>query len=231
MPMSKIEETQINNGLPVAREGLPFILIGSVLTLLSLYFGFFIYNNLLFVSIFMGIITLFIIYFFRDPPRENPTHDEKTVLIPADGKILDIQHLKDGNNPLSEPAIKVSIFMSIFNVHVNRIPITGRILKIIYNPGKFFSANLNKASEQNENNRVTIQTDNGRKIVFVQIAGLIARRIVCWIKEWDNVKAGQRCGLIRFGSRVDIYLPHDSRIILKPRCRVKAGETILGYLS
>ena len=121
--------------------------------------------------------------------------------------------------------------MSLFSVHVNRIPIGGKILATLYNPGKFFSANLDKASEQNENNRITLQTGDGRRIVLVQIAGLIARRIVCWIKEGDHVRTGQRFGLIRFGSRLDLYLPDDTHITVQPFHKVKAGETILGYLS
>jgi phosphatidylserine decarboxylase len=120
--------------------------------------------------------------------------------------------------------------MSIFNVHVNRIPSKGRISEIVYNNGRFFSANLDKASEYNENNRITLETDKGHTIIFIQIAGLIARRIVCWIDEMDYVKAGQRFGLIRFGSRLDIYIPSESRISIKVRDRVKAGETIIGYL-
>ena len=224
------EKTRYSNSLPVAKEGFSFILIGCVFLLLFLFMGFFWHTSLFYASFFMGIITLFLIIFFRDPNRECPVQ-EKTALTPADGKVLDICYLKDANNPLGEPAIKISIFMSLFNVHVNRVPISGKISRISYSPGKFFSANLDKASKQNENNRITVQTDDGRKIIFVQIAGLIARRIVCWIKERDNVEAGQRCGLIRFGSRVDVYLPGDSHIIAKPKDKVKAGETILGYLS
>lgn len=218
------EGKRINNRLPFAREGLPFIFIGSFFTLIFLYLGF------LVLTVFTGVLSLFTMFFFRDPARETQVPD-KSVLTPADGKILGIHHLKDDNNPLGEPAVKVSVFMSLFSVHVNRIPIGGKILGILYNPGKFFSANLNKASEQNENNRITLQTGDGRRIVFVQIAGLIARRIVCWIKEGDNVRTGQRFGLIRFGSRLDLYLPGDTRIIVQPFHKVKAGETILGYLS
>lgn len=224
MPLSKKEEKRINNRLPVVREGLLFITVSSAITCIFLYFG------LLFLGIFAGVMSLFTIFFFRDPKRENRVH-EKTVLTPADGKILGIQHLQDNDNPLGKPAIKVSIFMSIFNVHVNRIPTAGRILKIIYHPGKFFSANRDKASEQNENNRIILETSDGREIVFVQIAGLIARRIVCWIKEGVKVQAGQRFGLIRFGSRLDIYLPDDTKLLIQPKNKVKAGKTILGYLS
>jgi len=181
------------------------------------------------MAIFTGLLSIFTIYFFRDPERENDV-PENIVLTPADGKILDIRYLNNSKNPLGEPATKVSVFMSIFNVHVNRIPVNGTISKITYHPGNFFSANREKASEQNENNRITLQADNGYKIVFIQIAGLIARRISCWIKEGDRVKAGQRFGLIRFGSRLDIYLPYDSRIIAQPHHKVKAGISILGYL-
>lgn len=221
---STLESTRINNRLPFAREGFPFIFIGIFFTFLCLYFG------LVVLTVVAGLLSLFIMYFFRDPTRDNDI-PEKTVLTPADGKVLDVRYLKDDNNPLGEPAVKVSIFMSLFNVHVNRVPISGKILEIIYHPGKFFSAPLDKASEQNENNLVALQTADGRKIVFVQIAGLIARRIVCWIKEGDHVRAGQRFGLIRFGSRLDVYLPDDTRITVKHRHKVKAGKTILGYLS
>jgi len=119
--------------------------------------------------------------------------------------------------------------MSVFNVHVNRIPVKGRISGINYHPGGFFSANLDKASEQNENSSITLDAGNGHRIVFVQIAGLIARRIVCWVKAGDDFAAGQRFGLIRFGSRVDIYLPCDSRVTSRLREQVKAGESVIGY--
>ena len=223
MPLTKRKDKRINNRLPVAREGLFFITAGMAITCIFLYF------EVLFLGMFSGVLSLFTIYFFRDPNRENRV-DEKTVLVPADGKILGIHNLQDSNNPLGKPAIKVSIFMSIFNVHVNRIPAAGRILKIIYHPGKFFSANREKASELNENNRIILETSDGREIAFVQIAGFIARRIVCWIKEGAEVQAGQRFGLIRFGSRLDIYLPGDTKILVQPKNKVKAGKTILGYL-
>jgi phosphatidylserine decarboxylase len=120
--------------------------------------------------------------------------------------------------------------MSLFDVHVNRIPIGGRISGILYRPGAFFAANLDKASEKNEQNAVFLDTRDGGRIVFVQIAGLIARRIACWVREGDEVQAGQRFGLIRFGSRVDVYLPEGSHVFVEPGHNVKAGKTILGYL-
>ena len=220
---SNIEKTRINNRLPVAREGLPFIFLGVIYTLLFLFLG------LEVLATLVGLLCLFIVCFFRDPARQNRGSD-KTVLSPADGTILGIHHLENDRNPLGEPAVKISVFMSVFNVHVNRIPIMGRISEIVYSPGKFFSAHLDKASESNEKNLIALQTEEGRKVVFVQIAGLIARRIVCWIKEGDHVEAGQRFGLIRFGSRLDVFVPKDTQITVQPRNKVKAGETILGNL-
>lgn len=213
---------RIHNRLKIAREGLPFVGIGVAFCLL------FTVLDLDLAAAILGALTLFTIYFFRDPERRNESSEE-TVLAPADGRIVGVHNLEDGENLLGEPGTKVSIFMSVFNVHVNRIPATGRISGISYFPGRFFSANLDKASAQNENNRVTLETF-GRRIVFVQIAGLIARRIACWIKEGDEVKAGQRFGLIRFGSRLDIYLPSEIRVIAQKGQKVKGGETILGYM-
>jgi phosphatidylserine decarboxylase len=221
---SHIEKTRINNRLPVAREGLPFIALGLFMTLLFTLLG------LEILALLAGLLTFFIIFFFRDPARRSQVSD-KSVLTPADGTILRVQHFEDDDNPLGEPSIKISVFMSLFNVHVNRIPIMGKISEIVYHSGKFFSAYLDKASEKNEKNLIALQTGDGRNIVFVQIAGLIARRIVCWIKEGDYVKTGQRFGLIRFGSRLDIYLPKDTRVTVQPRDKVKAGETVLGDLS
>ena len=200
------------------------MLLGCALVFVFSYLGF------LILSGFAVILTLFTLFFFRDPDRNNTVPD-KAVLTPADGKIIQIQHLENDNNPLGEPAVKISIFMSVFNVHVNRIPMDGTIKDITYYPGKFFSANLDKASEQNERNSVTLQTRDSRNIVFIQIAGLIARRIVCWVKKGDNMQAGQRFGLIRFGSRLEVYLPVDTRITARLHQKVRAGETIIAYLK
>lgn len=220
----ELDKSRINNKWPLAREGLPFVFVGCTLTFILICIGF------LFVSIVTGIITLFIIFFFRDPDRKNDA-SPKSVLTPADGTILEIQHLEDLNNPLGKPSFKISIFMSIFNVHVNRLPIACTVKKITYQPGRFFSANLDKASKFNENNRIKLQTADSRTIIVIQIAGIIARRIACWIKEGDRLDVGQRFGLIRFGSRLEVYLPEDSKITAQPGQKVKAGETIIGYLS
>jgi phosphatidylserine decarboxylase len=223
MVESYIQKTRIENILPVAREGLPFIIPGLLITLLLFFLG------LLYVAVPLGLLTLFTIYFFRDPDRIG-TGEEGAVFSPADGTIIDIRRFEGSDNLMGEPAMKISIFMSVFNVHVNRIPFKGKISKINYNSGKFFNASFDKASEQNERNGITLDTGNGQRIVFVQIAGLIARRIVCWVKDGDDVEAGQRFGLIRFGSRVDVYLPVVSRINVRLSERVKAGKTIIGYL-
>lgn len=224
MPSPQIERSRIHNKLPVAREGLPFIFAGVGASFLFFFLG------LEAPALFFGAISVFVVFFFRDPERQV-TAIEKAVLTPADGRILEIRDLDDCANPLEEPAIKVSIFMSLFNVHVNRIPVSGKVSSIRYHSGNFFSANLDKASEQNEQNKITLKTGEGRKIIIVQVAGLIARRIVCWVREGEEVQSGQRFGLIRFGSRLDVYLPRDSRILTRTHHKVRAGKTILGHLS
>jgi len=208
----------------VAKEGVLFIVVSSGLTILLVCLGHF------FLSMLFGVLALFIIFFFRDPERRHDPGEEGTVLTPADGTILQIIHLNGEDNPIGRSAVKVSIFMSIFNVHVNRVPIGGIIEKISYHPGEFFSANLDKASNENESNLITLKTGHGERIAFVQIAGLIARRIACWIEKGDHVTQGQRFGIIRFGSRLEVYLPSESRIAVQARQKVKAGITAIGYL-
>ena len=175
-----------------------------------------------------SLFTLFVIYFFRDPERLIPP-EEKAILSPADGKVIRVEPCKE-ERFLKGPAIKISVFMSLFSVHVNRIPLTGTIAQSSYFPGKFFSANLDKASAANEQNALLIETAEGARILTLQIAGLIARRIVCWVKKGDRVVRGQRFGLIRFGSRLDIYLPPETRVQAQPGQKAYGGQTILGYL-
>jgi phosphatidylserine decarboxylase len=219
-----LDESRVNNKWPFAKEGIPFILAGCALIVIFSVFGFVI------IPILASIITIFIIFFFRDPDRKSVSNPN-AVLTPADGKILEIKHLKDVNNPLGQEALKVSIFMSVLSVHVNRIPIAATVKEVTYTPGRFFSANLDKASKYNENNRIILKTLDSRHIALVQIAGLIARRIACWIREDDVVDKGQRFGLIRFGSRVEVFLPADSQITVGLNQKVSAGKTIIGYLS
>ncbi|MEA3361254.1 MAG: phosphatidylserine decarboxylase family protein [Thermodesulfobacteriota bacterium] len=218
-----MDQKRIKNKLPVAREGLPFIIAGVALAIIMGVF------HLILLALVISMITLFIVYFFRDPER-SPVGDERAVLTPADGKILSIEKLDKGDHNFKHSSIKISIFMSIFNAHINRIPIRGKILDISYTPGKFFSANMDKASKFNEHNIITLETDDDKKIVFVQIAGLIARRIACWVKERDNVETGQRFGLIRFGSRLEVYLPANSEVTVQKGQKVKAGQTVIGYI-
>jgi phosphatidylserine decarboxylase len=174
------------------------------------------------------LFTLFVLYFFRDPERSIPP-EEGAIISPADGKVIHVEPCRE-ERFLKSPAVKISVFMSLFNVHVNRIPLSGSIADSSYFPGKFFRANLDKASSANEQNALLIETAGGARILTVQIAGIIARRIVCWVKKGDRVARGQRFGLIRFGSRLDIYLPPDIQVQARVGQRVYGGQTILGYL-
>lgn len=213
----------LNRQSIIVPEGLPFIFAFGILTLALAAFSFPI------LAVVSFAFTIFVVCFFRNPERITPDR-EGAVIAPADGRIIKVEtmfcdDLVRGN------FIKISIFMNIFNVHVNRIPYSGTVKRLRYNKGCFFSAHLDKASVLNENNAIVITTDKGHDILTVQIAGLIARRIVCWIKEGMPVKRGERFGLIRFGSRLDVYLPPSASIAAKVGDMVKAGETVLGELS
>jgi phosphatidylserine decarboxylase len=177
---------------------------------------------------FFTLLTLLVICFFRDPERVIPP-GEKAVLSPADGRVVQVQPCVE-ERFLKGPAIKVSVFMSVFNVHVNRSPLKGRIIDSAYARGKFLRADLNQASFSNEQNALLVETAEGVRLLVVQIAGLIARRIVCWVKKGDAVERGQRFGLIRFGSRLDIYLPEKTALQVQLGQKALAGQTILGYL-
>jgi phosphatidylserine decarboxylase len=208
--------------IPVVREGLVFIF-----PLLSIS----VFLWILGISAwawFFSLLTVFVISFFRDPERTIPAGD-KAILSPADGKIIRIESCIE-ERFLKGPALKVSIFMSVFNVHVNRIPLSGRIAEVAYRPGKFVSANLDKASAANEQNALLLEAAGGTKLLFVQIAGLIARRIVCWVRKGDPVERGRRFGMIRFGSRMDVYLPPNVQIQARLGQKAYGGQTILGYL-
>jgi len=211
-----------NKNSPIALEGLPFILPLAVLLLLFLFLDF--YRT----SMVFFLLCLFTIWFFRNPNRTAPA-DEKSVLSPADGKVLKVEELVE-DEILHKKIKKVSIFMNIFNVHVNRVPMSGTVRKIRYTPGKFLSANLDKASSLNERNALLVVGNDGTEIMTTQIAGLIARRIVCWVKEGMAVERGERFGLIRFGSRLEVFMPPDARVVVDKGDRVRAGETVIGYL-
>ena len=208
---------------PIAKAGLPFVGIAAFATAVFALLG------LAFLALTGLAATFFICYFFRDPDRLVPDRDG-VVVSPADGKVIKVETVEKGRF-YNEKCLKVSIFMSIFNVHVNRVPYGGEIVRTSYFPGKFFSANLDKASEDNEHNALFLKTDQGKEICFVQIAGLVARRIICNVQEGQKVLRGQRFGLICFGSRLDVYLPADTNISVKVGDRVSAGTSVLGELQ
>ena len=208
---------------PVASAGYPFIFIAAFTTVILALLG------LTTLTIIGLVVTLCICGFFRDPDRVIP-NEEGVVVSPADGKVI-IAGPVEQSPYYDGPAFKISVFMSVFNVHVNRVPFSGKVNSIDYYPGKFFSANLDKASQQNEHNAVSIEMDNGKPLCVVQIAGLIARRIICYINPGDQLLRGQRFGLICFGSRLDIFLPTEINLKVAVGDKVKAGTSILGQFD
>lgn len=206
----------------IAREGWPF-LAGSVLisAVVTVYAGWW--------SAPLWLLSLFVLQFFRDPPRQVPG-DGKSVLSPADGRIVAIEPVRDPW--LQRDALKVSVFMNVFNVHSNRSPVDGEVKQRWYHPGAFVNAALDKASVENERNALHIRASNGgHDITCVQVAGLIARRILCYVEAGIPLVRGQRYGFIRFGSRVDLYLPLDTRVKVVIGDKVRATSTILAELS
>ncbi|HRF07305.1 MAG TPA: phosphatidylserine decarboxylase [Xanthobacteraceae bacterium] len=209
---------------PIHPEGYLFIGIFAAVSLVL----FLIWRPLGWIGV---VLTLWCIYFFRDPVRVTPVRDG-LITAPADGKISAVgMAVPPAELGLGSDAVpRVSIFMSVFDVHVNRSPVSGEVERIVYRPGKFVSADLDKASEDNERNGLVIRTPSGRYGV-VQIAGLVARRIVCFVKEGQLVAAGERFGLIRFGSRVDVYLPAGTKPLVAVGQYSLGGETIIADLS
>jgi phosphatidylserine decarboxylase len=220
---------------PIHSEGRKFGAIAAALCLVATLFGW------SWLAWPLAALTLGVLAFFRDPKRVIP-QDERSIVSPADGLVTLIQKVAPpreltmddgtGTKPMSaEPVTRVSIFMSVFDVHINRAPIGGTVRRVIYIPGRFLNADLDKASEENERQHVMIERSDGLTVCFTQIAGLLARRIVPFVKPGDIIAGGQRVGLIRFGSRVDVYLPHgtEPRVILGQK--VVAGESILAELG
>ena len=211
--------------MPIHKEGYPFIALFAGVNLLAFLFS-------AWLGWLLLPVTLWFIAFFRDPERKTPD-GENMVICPADGRLLPIIEaappaelgMGDGLRP------RLSIFMNVFNVHVNRNPVSGTVLALSYRPGKFFNASFDKASIHNERMSVRLRTPTGRELAVVQIAGLVARRIVCDLVQGQGVRAGARFGIIRFGSRVDVYLPPGAEILVTAGMITKAGETVLARFA
>jgi len=201
----------------IAREGWPFLAIAVAISLLVSYWSFW-------WSIPFWVISVFVLQFFRDPPRQGST-SPSAVISPADGRIVMIGEADD---PYAERrALKISVFMNVFNVHSNRAPVDGEVLKVEYFPGKFFNAALDKASLENERNAMVIKVAGGHLVTAVQVAGLIAKRILCYAQPGQSLARGERYGFIRFGSRVDVYLPLGSCPRVAIGDKVSATSTVL----
>ena len=205
----------------IAREGWSFLALAIAVAALASWYS-------LVWSIPFWVVAVFVLQFFRDPAREVPG-DVKTVVSPADGRIVAVEKAHDPY--LDRETIKVSVFMNVFNVHSNRAPVDGEVKQIWYHPGSFVNAALDKASTENERNALWIRAGAGADVVCVQVAGLIARRILCYVKAGDRLLRGQRYGFIRFGSRVDVYLPPNARIKAALGDKVYASSTILANLE
>ena len=219
-----ITDTIRNAFPPIHREGYPFIAAFAVLTIILGW----VWDPLFYIGI---ALTIWCALFFRDPARITPV-SEDLVISPADGKISQVgnvvppKQLGMGDQPL----LRVSVFMNVFDCHINRSPVRGKITTIAYKRGRFMNAELDKASEENERNSLVIETDHG-KVAVVQIAGLVARRIVCWAEEGDQLVPGERFGLIRFGSRLDIYMPRSATALVAVGQKSVCGETVLASYS
>ena len=206
----------------LAKEGWPFIGIAVFLALFIHFLGGFGW------ALPFYIIAIFVVQFFRDPARDIPS-TPNAVLSPADGRVIVVAKVYD--DYAEREALKISVFMNVFNVHSNRLPVDGTVVKAQYFPGKFFNADLSKASEQNERNALVLTTPDGQTVTSVQVAGLIARRILCYVGVGHVGKRGERYGFIRFGSRVDVYLPLDATPKVAIGDKVSASSTVLAVLA
>lgn len=211
------------SAFPVAKPGWPLIFGAAFATLV------FALLDLTPLALLGLAGTFFLAAFFRDPDRTVPTA-ANLVVSPADGRVVTAETVAE-TDYLDGPRLKISVFMSVFNVHVNRIPYEGTVRRVAYHPGKFLAAHLDKASRENEHNAVFVETPDGRMVCTVQIAGLVARRILCGVREGDSVSRGRRFGMICLGSRLDIYLPPDTSPSVTVGDRVRAGTSVIGTLS
>lgn len=210
-------------GVPIVREGWPFVAAGTGVTLLAGLAGWLVPTAIL------GGVTLFVAWFFRNPSR-TCADSPGAVVAPGDGRVIAVEEEFESRF-LKERSIRISIFLNVFDVHVNRIPCTGTVEAVSYQPGQFLAANRRDATLRNEQNVLLIRTASNVKVLCVQVAGLLARRIVCWTTVGESVRCGERFGLIRFGSRMDMFLPVGTRIVVNVGDRVKGGVTLLGQLA
>lgn len=206
--------------LKIARESIPFIVVPAAIGLVLLLFG------LWYVSLLFGVIVLFMVYFFRDPQRVPPS-EPNIVVAPADGRVTRVKAVP---SETAQPHTLVSIFLSPLDVHINRSPIAGRVVDVKYSPGKFLMATNEKASLVNEQNALVIEGDK-ITVVCKQIAGILARRVVCWTRKGDNLALGERFGMIKFSSRTDVILPPNVTVTVDEGTRVFGGVTIIGRIS
>jgi len=217
----RVDELMVEQKLPIAKEGFPFLIPAALVTVIFAGMGWLMLT-------FLGfLLTLFIAFFFRNPKRKIPTL-QNIILSPADGRIIHLGECEE-DRFLKEKALKVSIFMSLFNVHINRAPASGKVLERSYHPGQFLVANAEKSSLLNEQNAFILETEDRLKILLIQIAGFVARRIVCYAKAGDTLRMGEIFGMIRFGSRIDLYLPTGVKPTVRVGQHVKGGESIIGY--
>lgn len=212
-----------NDRVPVVVEGLPFLAVALLVSI-----GFFV-GNLWPLGVFFLLVAIYIAFFFRNPERLAPV-GEKMVAAPADGRVIVVGPATEGEF-LKQEMTKISIFMSLWDVHVNRVPVDGTVRDMRYHKGRFMAAWEERASEDNERNAMLIETSNGEKVVVTQVAGLVARRIVCYPAVGSFILRGQRMGLIRFGSRCDLYLPKSANVKVKVGDKTLGGETIMAELA
>ncbi len=229
-PRTNIERRADDPAPAIAPEGVPIVAIFVIVAILAsvpahIFLGPWAYL----VSVPAAVLCLWCLWFFRDPQRSVPVGDG-IVVCPADGRVVAVDDVAGPEELGVEPGLRICIFMNVFNVHVNRSPLPGVVRAIHYRPGKFFNASFDKASVHNERTGMVVELDDGRRIGVVQIAGLVARRIVCRVKEGARLNAGERYGLIRFGSRVDVYLPTGAESRVAIGDITKAGETVLAVL-
>ena len=209
-------------GIPIVKEGLPFVVATGIPAVAAGVLG---WTG---IAAAFGAVALFTAWFFRNPRRSAPKSD-RAVVAPGDGRIVAISEEPEPRF-LKGKSVRISIFLNIFDVHVNRIPCQGTVEQVAYQPGRFLVASRPEATLQNEQNALLIRAAQGTRVLCVQIAGLIARRIVCWVTPGETVACGERFGLIRFGSRMDVFLPVGTKLKVKVGDHVKGGETLLGEL-